>query len=552
VIDVSFLLQCPLISAKNREISTEHNNPKKKNYENQLEENDNLRLRNVRPRRCRYCQLYSLRLEWKRLELQQCNQHRLGGRHLLLRWPSRGEQSGADEKAPALENDWSITPLMNRQLAIALAVIAFAGAVWSLLPSSRQRSQERKESPGRLVGALPPPRPGAGKGDGVSKDAAKDVDLSLDRIAGASLQEVSDLLASRSPKEISLLVHQLQDLTFGGLSGAKIDLVFKAWAQLSPQDALQTALSFRNGWAKTRALEAILDGTSAGAAAALVNSINQTGDDAMSSSLKQQLIGKGLSKWSQTDPSGAAAFLESSPNLQLPPETWRQIAENWAAQDPKSALDWVQKQTTSDFGRTAMQGMISGWWQKDPEAAQTYSATHTDTLAGQQSASVLANRMAETNPEEAANWASQLTNQNARQMSELTVASGWAANDPKAAAQWAASLPADDQEGALSAVAGIWGKSDPQGAAEWLGTLSGETRDAAVASYASAVAPLDPATALAWALSATSPSIREEAARHIANDWLTRDPSAAKTWIQQSALPDADKAQLLGSSAPSP
>ncbi len=134
----------------------------------------------------------------------------------------------------------------------------------------------------------------------------------------------------------------------------------------------------------------------------------------------------------------------------------------------------------------------------------------------------------------------------------MTVAAGWAANDPRNAAQWAAGLPAADQEAALSAVAGIWAKSDPQAAGEWLGTLSGEARDSAVASFASAVAPVDPAIALSWALSASSPTIREEAARHIANDWLTRDPSAAKTWIQQSALSETDKAQLIGPSVPPP
>src|SRR5947207_1290061 len=114
------------------------------------------------------------------------------------------EQSGGDEQEPPLTNDCSITPLMNRRFAIALAVIAFAGAVWWLLLPSTQHSQESKESPGHLVGALPPPppRPGVGRGDGVSKSAVKDVNLSLDRIAGASLQEVSDLLASRSPEEI--------------------------------------------------------------------------------------------------------------------------------------------------------------------------------------------------------------------------------------------------------------------------------------------------------------------------------------------------------------
>jgi hypothetical protein len=436
---------------------------------------------------------------------------------------------------------------MKRTIPIVLAAAVLGLAGWWMLSPYESQTSTEKGIPDRLVGALPPPQPGNSGVAGISKKAARDIDLSLDRIVGASTQQVSDLLAGRTPQEIALLVQQLDGLKPGGLSNAKIDLIFKAWAQLASQDALKAALSFHNAWAKTRALESIFDETSPDAAASLVASLNQTGDGAIPLSLKQELIGKGVSKWSETDPAGAAKFLDAQSNLQLGPATWRQVAENWAAQDPKSALDWVQMQST-DISRVAMQGIVSGWLQKDPQAAQDYCASHVDNLAGQQSASIVANRMAATDPERAAKWASQLPNENARQMSELTVAGGWAANDPRNAAQWAASLPADDQEGALSAIASVWAESDPQAAGEWLNTLSGSGRDAAVASYASALAPVDPATALAWALSASNSSIREEVASRIANDWLMRDPSAARTWIQQSTLSDVDKAQLLGTS----
>jgi hypothetical protein len=439
---------------------------------------------------------------------------------------------------------------MSRTIAIALATIVLAVGLWWMLPHSKQHPGN--ENPDNTIGTLRPPVHSDQEVGALPRGMTKDIDLSLDRTAGASVQEISDLLAGRSPKDIALLVQQLQGLKFGGLSNAKIDLIFKAWAYVAPQEALNSAVSLKSEWARSRALEALVEGASPDAIAALVNSINRLGDGAVSSSLKQDLISKGIGKWSQTDPAGAAGFLESISSLQLPPETWRQVAENWAAEDPRSAMNWIQKQSSPEILRTSMQGMISGWWQKDPQAAQSYAEQHADTLAGQQSASIIANRMAAIDPAEAAKWASQLTNENARQMSELTIAVGWAANDPQSAAKWAASLSPEEQDAVYGAIASVWAKNDPQATGEWLNSLSGSGRDTAIVSYASAVAPVDPATALSWALSASNASIRDESSRHIAAEWLARDPVAARAWIEQSPLSDADKVMLLGATPSSP
>lgn len=243
---------------------------------------------------------------------------------------------------------------MRRAIALTLGASALAAALWWWLPTSKQRLHNNKESPNRLIGALPPSSPATRNTMPVPAKAVKDVDLSLDRIVGASVQRVSNLLAGRSREEIARLVQQLQSLKFGGLSNAKIALVFKAWAQLAPQDALQAALSFRNNWAKTQALQSILDGMNPDAAPGLVNSLVQTADGDMSGSLKQQLITIGVTKWSQIDPAGAAKFLDSS-SVQLSAETWRQVAENWAVHDPKLALDWVRGQADAEVSRTSDQ-----------------------------------------------------------------------------------------------------------------------------------------------------------------------------------------------------
>jgi len=40
--------------------------------------------------------------------------------------------------------------------------------------------------------------------------------------------------------------------------------------------------------------------------------------------------------------------------------------------------------------------------------------------------------------------------------------------------------------------------------------------------------------------------MRQSTEEQIANEWLKQNPAAAKGWIQNSSLPEADKTRLLG------
>jgi len=330
------------------------------------------------------------------------------------------------------------------------------------------------------------------------------------------LQQVHDLLASRSREAIIRLSQQLRGLQPSALSNAKVSLFFKAWGQIDPASALQTALGF-GGWIQGVALEAVADGVEPAGASAFLASVRQVAPELLSSSLRQHLIEKGIVRWAQGDPIAAAEALASFPKSEITRQAWLQVAESLAAHDPAAALDWVQQHGDHESVSAATQGLISGWWQKDPAAAEAYARANSETPVGQQVASMLANRMAVSNPEKAADWAAQLSNRDARAMSELTVT-------PSSA----------------------WARNDPAGAARWISSLGGEVRDSAIAGYSSVVALSNPADALAWALSIGNERTRTMTALPVATNWLARQPEAARQWIEASDLSPAEKSRLLG------
>lgn len=429
----------------------------------------------------------------------------------------------------------------------AAAVAVFVLALLSVLGYHSWRADRPNSRPDNsLVRAHSPPalEPGASSDVSETVAGAKDA-TTLDQIAGASLQQVHDLLASRSREAIIRLAQQLRELQAGALSNAKVSLFFKAWGQIDPASALQTAIGF-GGWIHGVALEAVADGVEPAGASAFIAAVRQVSPELLPSSLRQHLIEKGIIRWAQGDPVAAAEALASFPKSEITRQAWLQVAESLAAHDPAAALDWVQQHGDQESVSAATQGLISGWWQKDPAAAEAYARANSDTVVGQQVVGMLANRMATSNPEKAAGWVAQLPNPDARAMGELTIAAAWAYRDPATASRWVETLPPADGAEIAGTLSSGWARNDPAAAARWISSLKGEIRDSAIAGYSSVVALSNPADALAWALSMENERTRNRTATRLASSWLARQPEAARQWIQSSDLSQAEKSRLLG------
>jgi hypothetical protein len=263
---------------------------------------------------------------------------------------------------------------------------------------------------------------------------------------------------------------------------------------------------------------------------------------------KAGLLSQVVMKWAQVDPPAAARFFDTVQSTGISFTFARYtVAQNWAATDPSSAIAWAENYSGGSLGigMSAISGAITGWWQKDRDAAEAYVTSHINTPDAQQLVYALAGQMARDDPNRAMAWLNQLPNDRMRKEGAMVVASQWAISDPKGASEWAANLPPASMESAIGSTMSFWSQTDPPAAAQWAQTLRGPARDYAMGTYGATIAAKDPANGLNWAENISQPEIRARYLQRIVSDWLCRDASAARSWIQNSSLPAEEKGRLL-------
>lgn len=365
--------------------------------------------------------------------------------------------------------------------------------------------------------------------------------------AAVPFPEVYGILARRSSEEIAAFARQLQNLSRGPATEARIGAFYKGWAALDASAAFASARSLRPEL-KGPAFNAVLDGADASVVGSLIPAINELSKESLPPNTKSLLLARAVGKWSQVDPAAAARFLESGDLRGMNFSTaWHQVASNWAASDPVAALTWA-RQAAAKGDRFVTSGAITGWWKNDSAAAEAYVASHLATRDDWQLASTLASNMFSEDPERAKEWVSQLPNEDARKQAATGLAIQWGFSDPAAATKWASTLPASEREQTLAETIGLWATENPTAAAEWLGSYEGAGRDQAINNFSLNVAPKDPAVALTWAATISDPKTKASAEQRLASGWLQQDPQAARNWIQNSSLSAAEKAQLLAPS----
>ena len=192
----------------------------------------------------------------------------------------------------------------------------------------------------------------------------------------------------------------------------------------------------------------------------------------------------------------------------------------------------------------SMSGVISGWWEADPRAAEAYVVAHSDTL-GTQPLMQIVSQMYRQDPERAKEFANSLPNVEMRRSAAGNIAMQMSFNDPKGASQWAATLPEDVRGRTLESVVSRWARNDSRAVGEWINGLNGAVRDEAVSAFSSSLGASDPAAAMTWATTVSDPNRRNTTVERVLSGWLRRSPNDAKTWIQNSTLPDEEKTRLL-------
>lgn len=391
------------------------------------------------------------------------------------------------------------------------------------------------------------------KDSASAQQKSEDEKVLLGDIAAVPFQELYETLSRQSPEKIARLAEQLDNLPRNPQNEARIRAFFQAWAHLDSSAAFESATALHSAEARATAIGATVNGADPGAIGAIATSISELPNEALSSSARFGLFDQAVEKWSEVDPAAAARLLgETKMEGMRMTAAFYAVAQNWAANDPEAALAWAQKQNQVPFGLNPINGAVLGWRKKDPAAAEAYTLSQIGTPLGKQLITNVVGQMATEDRAKAAAWVGNLPDAELRNQTYGALASQLAFSDPKTASAWALTLPPDAMPDAVGSTISIWARSDPTAAARWMEGLTGSVRDSAVSSYSYTVAETDPAAAMAWAVTISDEQKRASAARRAASQWLERDPSAARAWIQDSSLGEAEKARLLASPAPSP
>ena len=370
----------------------------------------------------------------------------------------------------------------------------------------------------------------------------------LGKIDTVPFQELYGLLSEQTPAEIEQLAQQLDDFPPGKATTAKIAAFFKAWSHLDPTAAFNAGSKLKAEEARNTAITATLSGADASAAGSLAQALVDLPEGVLSTMNKAGLLGMIIGKWSGVDAPAAAKFFDQHPEKGIRyTMAGFSIARDWASNDPAAAMAWAGQHLEGSTGMSALSGALSGWWQKDHAAAEAYALAHVNDPDAMHLMSALVSEMVRDNPQRAAAWVAQIPTGEIRNSNETMLAAMWAMNDPRAASEWASSLPDEQSAMALGSAMSFWAKTDPQAASQWLEQLSGTTRDNAIGAFSAGIVSRDPATALKWVESIGDASVRNRTLRRVVARWQARDPVAARNWIHNSSLSEADKARLLGS-----
>ena len=377
--------------------------------------------------------------------------------------------------------------------------------------------------------------------------------LFLGEISTMPFQELYQALARQPPSEIARLARQLESSSPDPQVQAKIKTFFTAWARLDARSAFGSAVLFRYPENRTSAVAATVDGADAEALEGIARGISQLPADALPKPNRDNLLALAIDKWSELNPAGAAQLLDTS-DIQgfQKSSALGNIALNWGREDPAAALRWAQEQPAVALGLDPVMGAVMGWWQKDPEGAEAYALNQLGTPTGKLLVKSLVGPMANKDRDAATAWVAKIPDEKLRNESYGMIAAQLAVTDPKTAAAWTLTLPQDAQIGAVASTAQIWSETNPSEAAQWINGLTGKNRDAAVESYADRIADTDPPAAMTWATTISDQTRRESTTRNAMRQWMARDPTAARSWVETSSLGADEKAKLLAIPVPSP
>lgn len=159
----------------------------------------------------------------------------------------------------------------------------------------------------------------------------------------------------------------------------------------------------------------------------------------------------------------------------------------------------------------------------------------------------VASAIASENPERGAAWATEHGAGKYGSGVYKRVAARWAQKDGDAMMAWLSTLPAGaDRDWAVREGFRRWSSFWRDKAQAWVAEVPPAVwNEPARAIYAGAVSRGDPMAGIALASAFETPTLRDETLEQISRAWVSKDPEAARAWIETSDLSEMAKARAM-------
>lgn len=271
-------------------------------------------------------------------------------------------------------------------------------------------------------------------------------------------------------------------------------------------------------------------------------------EEEVSQPFKGQSLSKLINTWSQVDPAGALTFLEKNPAT--PGTDPTKLLQNWGGLDPEAALGWLANNpmlpNESGSPVALYDSVFTGWLVSDALAAANYVAQHLDVPEVRSSLGRATWAVQQYEPESFDSWITGLADDETRTEAIKGASEFAAPTDPAAIARWVTRQPIEEHGDALRLPLTLWLEKDSEAALKWVDGLPTPVRDSAI-EIVCRNAILDRRQRLQLAQLVANHERRVSTLAVLLHEWFSDEPASAKAWLQQSGLPNEDKATLFAS-----
>ncbi|MDW8380748.1 MAG: hypothetical protein RMN51_01370 [Verrucomicrobiota bacterium] len=305
--------------------------------------------------------------------------------------------------------------------------------------------------------------------------------------------------------------------------------LFRGWARLAPEQAVEQARAMSPGPWRRRAMQSALEGWVTAAPSNAVAHLASWPADAE----RTQAVMTLLENWPDTDFTGARLLLDLLPQGLGRKSALEILLPSWVRADPGAALAAVQALPDGP-AKIELLGMVFQQWGLDaPEAALAElkklppGTRRSDWLEG------LFQQLADRDVRHAIQSAEEWPPGEEKNAIAAALARSLVRQDPALAAHLLDRLPIGPAHRELvPEIAVAYLQAHPEHAQQWIHSLpEGLPKQLALQRIAQWMTQQHPESAMQWALSLEEPGVQSRILETVIQQWTRQDPIALWTWF---------------------